>query len=256
MGAPAALAQGGYGSPPPDPRWNNPPGGYGNYTANPVPPTSASWGAYGGYNNAPGGYRVPPAPPTAPYGGNYLTGPATTQDSWRGYVPQPGSYSTAQPSSPYVGGYPADPSSPYQVYQRGYSTLAGPQPGVSSNAPLQAYGGYSAPVPTVSPVVALTDQLIAQADGFLQAFLPTARVVPEGRQFVADAVAVRDSAVRLRQAAAVGAPLAVTNEFAAVAANYQRLESRMYRVSRGRVGPNIANALQMGQTIQQIGALR
>jgi hypothetical protein len=44
------------------------------------------------------------------------------------------------------------------------------------------------------------------------------------------------------------------NEFNTVAALYQQLEARMARVSHGKIGPNIRNALQMGTTIQQIRA--
>src|SRR5947199_10930 len=64
------------------------------------------------------------------------------------------------------------------------------------------------------------------------------------------------STARLRQAAAGGAPPTVlANEFGGVAANYQRMESRMYRISRGQVGPNIARALEMGRTIEQLRSI-
>jgi hypothetical protein len=96
----------------------------------------------------------------------------------------------------------------------------------------------------------LADQLIQQADGFLQAFAPTAHVVPEGQQFLAEASSIRDAAVRLRQVAAGGANPA--NEFGAVASLWQRFEVRMARISQGRIGPNIRKALEMGSTIQQI----
>ena len=50
-------------------------------------------------------------------------------------------------------------------------------------------------------------------------------------------------------------PAALANEFGAIAAVWQQMEARMYRVSKGRIGPNIAKALEMGQTIQQLGSL-
>jgi hypothetical protein len=228
MGTPSILAQDGYG---PAPR------GY-------YRPTTPS-PAYPAYPDA-GGY------PSSPYRGGYQPGPSADYPSNPGsYYPSRDPYGNppVPPQSPYGGGYPARPSAPNQVYQRGYSQPVAPDPGVYGDQP---YGGYQ---PGPSPVVGLADQLVQQADTFLRGFAPTARAVPQGAQFLADASALRDAAARFRQATASGANPA--NEFGAVAALYQRLESRIYSVSKGRVGPNIANALQMGQTIEQIrGVLR
>jgi len=217
---------------------------------------------YGGYNSPAmpygAGYGNTPVPPNLPYGGGYNPQPG----------PYPGGYGVNPPApvNPYGGGYPANPPAsfpggygaypnspvgPYgpggdRRYQSNYSPPASPPPG--------NFEAYPAPpailYPGPSPVVAMADQLIQQADGFLQAFAPTAGVVPEGQQFLTEASALRDAAARFRQVAASGANPA--NEFAAVAALYQRLEARMARVSRGNIGPNIRNALQMGSTIQQI----
>jgi len=219
--------------------------------------------AQDGYGLAPRGYYQPdPAPsgyptyPTYPQAGGYQPGPSADYPS--SYYPSRDPYAdgygrpSVPPQSPYRGGYPARPSAPNQVYQRGYSQPVAPDPGAYGDYQNRPYGGYQ---PGPSPVVGLADQLVQQADTFLRGFAPTARAVPQGAQFLADASALRDAAARFRQVSASGAD--PSNEFGAVVALYQRLESRIYSVSKGRVGPNIANALQMGQTIEQIrGALR
>jgi hypothetical protein len=193
--------------------------------------TPTIW-AQGGYGPAPGRYD-PPAFPAYPDDGGYQPGPSSLDPS------DPGIYD--QPRDPY-GHHSVAPPGPYRVYRRGYAHPVAPG--------LDPYGGFQ---PGPSPVVGLADQLVQQADTFLRGFAPTAGVVPQGRQFLAEASALRDAAARLRQAAAGG--VNPVNELAAVEALYQRLEARMYRVSKGRVGPNIANALQMGQTIGQIRGL-
>jgi len=109
---------------------------------------------------------------------------------------------------------------------------------------------------TAGQLTALADQLAGQAEAFRQAFAPKIGIVPQGPQFMADATALRDAAARLGQAAAGGAPPQVlAAEFGQVAACWQRFEGRMARVSKGRIGPNIATALQMGGTVGQIGRL-
>ncbi|HEX8201969.1 MAG TPA: hypothetical protein VF590_15950, partial [Isosphaeraceae bacterium] len=55
-----------------------------------------------------------------------------------------------------------------------------------------------------SPIVGLTDQLIAETEAFLQVFGPTVRVVPEGEEFFADGQRLRAAALEFRQAVAVG----------------------------------------------------
>jgi hypothetical protein len=224
MGTPSILAQDGYG---PAPR------GY----YRPAVPSSA----YPAYPDV-GGY------PSSPYRGGYQPGPSADYPSsyYPSRDPYAGGYGrpSVPPPSPYDGGY--------QVYQRGYSQPVAPDPGAYGEYRIQPYGGYQ---PGPSPIVGLADQLVQQADTFLRGFAPTANKVPQGAQFLADASALRDAAARFRQVSASGAD--PSNEFGAVAALYQRLESRIYSVSKGRVGPNIANALQMGQTIEQIrGVLR
>lgn len=165
----------------------------------------------------------------APYRGGYSA-----------YVGQP--YPTA-PGDVYApaGGYAAQPATPYPLVppsNPGYPVAPGGVP----------YTG--------GQITALADQLVAQANDFLQAFIPKFGIVPESQWFMADGTALRDSAVRFRQLAASGAaPSVLAAEFHNAAANYQRLEARMARVNKGRIGPNIANALQMAGTLEQIRQL-
>jgi len=97
---------------------------------------------------------------------------------------------------------------------------------------------------------------VGQASVYLQEFAPKVGIVPESQAFLADGTALRDAAARLRGAAASGAPpAALEAEFRNVEACWQRLEARMARVSKGRIGPNIARNLQMGGTVEQIRQL-
>jgi len=230
-----------------------------------MPPYTINPGSYGqagfSYPVNPGGYGQPAIPYTINPGG-YRGGygqPAIP------YPVNPGGY--GQPGVPYPvnpggsgNGY-GQPGVPYPVNPGGYSSGYN-QPGV----PYSVYPGGSqvqppgpsgvflpSPAPGLSQLVALVDQLIAQADTFLRAFIPTARVVPEGGQFISDTQSLRDSAVRFRQAAASGAPPSfLSAAFQNIQAGWQRLDARLLRVSKGNIGPNIANALQMGRTVEQI----
>ncbi len=140
----------------------------------------------------------------------------------------------------------------------------GPPPAANNLPPISVGNAHGhshshgpAPVPyTGGQITNLADQLVAQSNAFLQAFLPKVRIVPQGRLFMSDATALRNAAVQFRQVAANGAPPArLEAEFAQVTARWQRLENRMARVSHGQIGPNIATALQMGGTVQQIGQI-
>jgi len=234
-------------------------GGYGNFPADPF--LGGNRGAYGGYNPAVppygGGYGNPPTQPANPYNGGYPANPSGLYPGNRGPYPPP------SPDPYRLGGYPGSTFDPYgagnapagpHVYQREYYPPATADPGAYGNSPIPP--AFAAPIPGPSPVAALADQLVAQADGFLQTFAPTARVVPRGDEFLADATTIRDAAARLRQLAASGAPpSALTAEFGAIAATWQRMDARMLLISKGRVGPNIAKALEMGRTVEQIGGL-
>ncbi len=182
----------------------------------------------------------------APYAGGYGAYAPTIDPVGYGglYAPglaQPGPYGSYSqpPVDPYQGGgYPTAPGGGYGSDPRGYGAYP---------------PSYGAPFAGPSPVVGLSEQLVGQADAFIQAFAANAHCVPEGRRFLADASDLRDAAVRFHQVALSGGCTA--RDFRGVASRWQRLESRMARVSRGRIGPNIATALQMGRTIDQIGSL-
>jgi len=214
--------------------------------------------AQDGYDPGYRGYLPPAAPypsgyeqPGRPYGDDYGYAPVRPSNPYAGdepldarrYDPPVGyGYAPVQPSRYYGGGYPPVPS--------GYS-----RPGAYDPEPIPPpgpAGGYAGP----SPVVGLSGQLVYQVDDFLRYFVPTARVVPQGRQFLTDASILRDAAARLQQMASTGAPpAALADQFGVVAATWQRFESRMERVAKGRMGPNIAKILQMGGTVEQIQGL-
>ncbi|QEH34424.1 hypothetical protein OJF2_29630 [Aquisphaera giovannonii] len=123
--------------------------------------------------------------------------------------------------------------------------LATPPPAV--NVMLQPAG--NAP----SPILALADQLNAQADAFLAAFTPTVRVVPEGEWILADAQRLKQAAATFREECGRGVdPYRLSQQFSAVDQLWGRLARRINRIARGRTGPNIETAMQMGETCRQI----
>lgn len=178
-----------------------------------------------------------PFAPTVPYG----SGPVS---SYQENVFTP-------PVSPYLTGQ--DPSVPFSP------ELVEPYPAPGNlDVPPPPLGSEPPPniVPSGGEITALADRLVAQANAFLQAFLPKIGIVPESQRFMADATDLRNAAARLREVAAAGAdPVILATEFRNVAANWQRFEARMARVSKGRIGPTIATSLQMGETIEQIRRL-
>lgn len=193
----------------------------------------------GSYSGIPGGYGQPSVP--------YPNQPGVYGQPSNPYPGLPGGYGPSAIPAPYPDPGGAGPYGPPSASYPGYPG------GPGSPFPPPPSGPYSGSSPGSAQAVALADQLIAQADAFLRAFTPTARIVPEGGQFIADTVALRNAAGQFRQAAAAGAPPAVlAASFQGVQAGWQRLNARMYRVSKGRMGPNIATALQMGRTIDQI----
>ena len=159
-------------------------------------------------------------------------------------------------------GYRNPPQGPY----RGDQYPSGPSESVPLTAPLEG-DDYLPPEdpealqdpfapPTGGQITALADQLAGQAETYLQEFLPKLGVVPESQRFLADGTVLRDAAIRFREAALRGAPPAdLAAEFRNVEAGWQRVEARMVRVSKGRIGPNIAKNLQMGETIGQMRQL-
>ena len=237
----------------------------------------------------PGGYDGYPAQPAYPYGngrgaaladqpfgdvGDYL---GYGQDGYGGN-PSPGlgvpygpgrvaPYREEVPLQPDgYDGYPNPPLGPYRSESYPSGPVAPDSGGVPLTAPLEG-DDYLPPEdpealqdpfapPTGGQITALADQLAGQAETYLQEFLPKLGVVPESQRFLADGTVLRDAAIRFREVALRGAPPAdLAAEFRNVEASWQRLEARMVRVSKGRIGPNIARNLQMGETIGQIRQL-
>ncbi len=169
-----------------------------------------------------------------------LTVPEARANHGRGYFPP-------QISSPYHSGGLG------QYQQPG---LIGQYPGVPHStghyAPLPGGPGGFCPI----QLAGLANLLTRQADEFIQAYSsPTARQVPERHRFLSDARNLRSAAEQLRRSVERGnSPSRLLSDVRRVEDRWGRLESRMFRVSRGQVGPNIATALQMGQTVQQIRA--
>jgi hypothetical protein len=102
-------------------------------------------------------------------------------------------------------------------------------------------------------VNAMADALLAEVSGFVQAFAPDARGVPEGPAMLVDAQRMQAAAATFRDEAARGADpgrLAATlNE---VDAHWQRLWRRVQRVMRGRTGPRIQQVENLGTRCQEI----
>jgi hypothetical protein len=101
--------------------------------------------------------------------------------------------------------------------------------------------------------LALADGLINQVKAFIEAFAPTANVVPEGREFLADAQALGAAAAQFRQDAASGIdPARLSSGSRAIESLWLRLSRRTERIARGRTGPHIQQVGLMGQTVQQL----
>lgn len=99
------------------------------------------------------------------------------------------------------------------------------------------------------PVLGLADRLVAETDAFLQVFGPTARIVPQGGQFLADAEALRAAAADFRATIAqAGDPARLAGDFEALQGLWGRMQARVDMIARGRTGPNI-------QQIEKIGAI-
>ena len=138
--------------------------------------------------------------------------------------------------------------------------VAIPAPGVNVTVPGVNVTVATAPAPAVaapavaSPTVtALADQLVEQANAFVQVFGPTAGVVPQGAFMLADAQALLAAATNFRQDAARGLDAnALAYEFRDVDAVWVRLARRVNRIARGRTGPNIQQVGKIGDTCEQI----
>jgi len=201
----------------------------------------------------PGRYGQPGVP--------YPVNPGNYGQPGVSYPVNPGNYGQAGVPYPITPGSYGQPGFPNAVNPGGYSSGYN-QPGATYPAypgdpqvqpPFSSGVVWPNPSQGLSQLVALSDQLISQADTFLRAFAPTSRIVPEGGQFISDTQSLRDSAIRFRQAAASSAPPPVLSAaLQNIQAGWQRLNARLLRISKGNIGPNIANALQMGRTVEQM----
>lgn len=152
------------------------------------------------------------------------------------------------------GGVPPDVQSAWQgfasaaVLLRQQVGLPTPPPAVRM-ALRPANGG-------ASPVVGLAEQLVGQIDAFLQAFAATGGNVPDGGEILADAQRFRAASAAFHDQAASGPdPNQLAFAFQGVDATWNRLARRINRVAKGRTGPNIEMAMQMGRTCQQLHQL-
>jgi hypothetical protein len=124
--------------------------------------------------------------------------------------------------------------------------LDSPQPDVAVSALPPAGGGPS-------PVGALADRLAQQVDALLEHFGPTAGVVPQGRQMLADIERLQAAVTDFRRDAAAGLdPNRLAFEFRDTFLIWQRLARRVDRLARGRTGPNINQVQQIGSTLEQL----
>lgn len=114
--------------------------------------------------------------------------------------------------------------------------------------------GYGVPaVPSSTAAVGWAAELDRQVNDLLVHFVPTVRVVPEGRFMLADMERIKQAVTVFRQEAARGASLGqLSAVFGEVDVHWQRLARRVDRIGRGRTGPNIQRIAEIGQTCQQI----
>ena len=96
------------------------------------------------------------------------------------------------PEEQYYGGYPPQSGFGQPTYRDSYRPpFSGPVPSPTLAPGYAPSPGLYLPGSAVSPqLVSLADQLVGQVDGFVQVFSTTARQVPEGEQFLADAQAL------------------------------------------------------------------
>ena len=104
-----------------------------------------------------------------------------------------------------------------------------------------------------SPIAGLADQLAEQIDAFVAVWTPTAGAVPEGVYMLADAQRLQAEVADFRRDAAQGLDAGrLAFEFRDIDATAQRLSRRVARVARGRIGPNIAQVMKVGETVGQL----
>lgn len=153
-----------------------------------------------------------------------------------------GSTSRAQGFSPHV-----DRADPY-----GYRATAPYHawPGLGDSIPGPgAFPRHRSPIgwPDAPGRFGLSGRLVAEVDAFLVSFMPTAHIVPQGRQMATDAQRLLDAAIALDLAMRQGSDPRRLNALARdVDRHASRLVNRVDRVARGRIGPNIAQVYRIG----------
>lgn len=109
------------------------------------------------------------------------------------------------------------------------------------------------PVPNApSPLVTMSDQLLAHVDVFIRNNAPNERNIPEGRLVLADAQRLQAAAVNFRQGVGNGLaidPNRLAEEFQNVDVCWRRLARRITRTSGGRIPPH---AFKIGEICGQI----
>lgn len=104
-----------------------------------------------------------------------------------------------------------------------------------------------------SPLVGLSDQLVATTGAIQQAFTAAAGQVTQGPEMAADAQRLNAAALDFRGGVAQGLPPNVLAfKFREVDACWQRMARRVNRVARGNIGPNVAMVLNLGNLCGQI----
>lgn len=108
-------------------------------------------------------------------------------------------------------------------------------------------------VPSSAAAAGWAAELDRQVNDLLVHFVPTVKVVPEGRFMLADMERIKQAVNLFRQESARGASLGRLGAvFGEVDVHWQRLARRVDRIGRGRTGPNIQRIAEIGQTCQQI----
>jgi hypothetical protein len=132
--------------------------------------------------------------------------------------------------------------------------LATPRPAVSIRVPgLNLVVPGVNPLPPPSTINVLAVRLDDQVGEFVRVFSQTARSVPEGTLILADAQRLQAAMSRFRDVLGRGAD---ANELAAAFRDVdvidQRLSRRVYRIAKGRTGPNIRLIGAIDSTCGQI----
>ena len=125
--------------------------------------------------------------------------------------------------------------------------------GLSSTQPAVPIAVAAPTAGAPSPLVGLSDQLVATTASIQQVFTAAAGQVTQGPEMAADAQRLNAAAQDFRAGLAQGLPAnALAFEFRDVDACWQRMARRVNRVARGNIGPNVALVLNLGGLCEQI----